>query len=108
MARRVGPPFPVENPYVNVFAMQRWGDGLCLETLANHGANILDSGGTPLYKPQHLEQSARTRAKIGLGMSHYLIFINKHYIFTFPKAILSSIVIVDKKIGVFTCFFRNI
>ncbi|XP_018321309.1 mothers against decapentaplegic homolog 6 [Agrilus planipennis] len=60
LAKRVGPLFPVELPYVNVF----WGDvpyadGLCLETLALSQHSFSPPPGSV----------AKTRCKIGLGVT---------------------------------------
>lgn len=58
MAVRVGPQYPVEIPFVNVFSASPRGDGLCLDTLAR--------GAAPTGRPSP-DNIARTRAKIGLG-----------------------------------------
>ncbi|KAJ8970920.1 hypothetical protein NQ314_000970 [Rhamnusium bicolor] len=56
LSQRVGPPFPVEPPAVNVFGDVPYGDGLNLETLAQHS-----------FSPP--ESVRRTRCKIGLGIT---------------------------------------
>ncbi|KAJ8947054.1 hypothetical protein NQ318_019947 [Aromia moschata] len=56
MSQRVGPPFPVEPPAVNVFGNVPYGDGLNLETLAQHS-----------FSPP--ESVRKTRCKIGLGVT---------------------------------------
>lgn len=54
MSQRVGPPFPVEPTAVNVFGDDPYGDGLNLETLAQHSFS----------PPESVRQA---RGKIGLG-----------------------------------------
>lgn len=56
MGKRVGPLYPVELPAVNVFGKVAYGDGLSLETLAQHSFSPPDS-------------VTRTRDKIGLGVT---------------------------------------
>lgn len=54
LSQRVGPPFPVEPTAVNVFGNDPYGDGLNLETLAQHS-----------FSPP--ESVRPVRSKIGLG-----------------------------------------
>lgn len=72
MAKRVGPLFPVELPYINIFGGDvPYGDGLCLETLALSHHSFLSSDSIPsIYynKSSAIEPvDNRTRHKIGLG-----------------------------------------
>lgn len=55
MAQRVGPPFPVEKSFVNVFGNIPIDDGLSLYALGRDNKNASDN------------VIARTRCKIGLG-----------------------------------------
>lgn len=58
LSQRVGRLYPVVHPYINVFWNQPFGDGLCLETLAQ-SSNIQ-------LVPDSVK---RTRKKIGLGLT---------------------------------------
>lgn len=58
LSQRVGPPYPVELPAVNVFGHVDHPDGLSLETLAQHSFSPPDS-------------VKKTRCKIGLGMHYF-------------------------------------
>lgn len=62
MAQRVGSPFPVEQPYVNVFGNIPIGDGFSLDALTQCNNNASDS-------------VTRTRCKIGLGKHNFFIDI---------------------------------
>lgn len=55
LSQRVGPPYPVEHPAVNVFGQVDHPDGLSLETLAQHS-----------FSPPP-DSVRKTRCKIGLG-----------------------------------------
>ncbi|XP_018574141.1 mothers against decapentaplegic homolog 6 [Anoplophora glabripennis] len=59
LSQRVGPPFPVEPTAVNVFGDDPYGDGLNLETLAQHS-----------FSPPESVQQARRKIGLGVTLSH--------------------------------------